>query len=102
MKERDTAMEKAMELRKKNELMNDLMKLAVEQNQLQEAETDRLLEQLVEENKQLRMMLGIHREQNDPSIIELGVKELTKLENEQANKKAESLNKMEEEHDAVE
>ena len=41
-------MEKAMELRKKNELMNDIMKLAVEQNQLQEAETDKLLEQLLQ------------------------------------------------------
>ena len=91
-----------MELRKKNELMNDIMKLAVEQNQIQEAETDRLLEQLAEENKQLRIMLGIHRENSDPSINEQGVKELKKLESEQLEKKVENLNKMDDEHDSVE
>ena len=82
--------------------MNDIMKLAVEQNQIQEAETDRLLEQLAEENKQLRIMLGIHRENSDPSIIEQGVKELKKLESEQLEKKVENLNKMDDEHDSVE
>ena len=95
-------MEKAMELRKKNELMNDVMKLAVEQSQVQEAEADGLLEQLAEENKQLRMLLGIHRDNNDPSIIEVGVKELTKLENERLDKKVDGLNKMEDDNDAVE
>jgi hypothetical protein len=48
------------------------------------------------------MRLGIHRENNDPSIIELGVKELAKLESEQLEKKANASNKTEDENDAVE
>lgn len=53
-----------------------------------ESENDKLIEQLVEENKQLRSLLGIHREHNDQKVIESGVKELQNIEKEQETKTA--------------
>ena len=102
MRERDEAVMKAMQVSKKNEMLNDIMKLAVEQSHQMESENDKLLEQLVEENKQLRSLLGIHREHNEKSVIENGVKELQKLEKEQEAKKAGAKNDGDTENDEIE
>ena len=102
MRERDEAVMKAMQVSKKNEMLNDIMKLAVEQSHQMESENDKLLEQLVEENKQLRSLLGIHREHNEKSVIENGVNELQKLEKEQEAKKAGAKNDGDTENDEIE
>lgn len=50
-------------------------------------------------------MLGIHREHNEKSVIENGVKELQKMENEQKEKeekKAEAKNDGDTENDEIE
>ena len=69
---------------------------------MMESENDKLIEQLVEENKQLRSLLGIHREHNDQKVIESGVKELQNIEKEQETKTAAEKTEDDVDNDEVE
>ena len=74
-KERDSAINNGMKLRKKFELFNDFMQLAVEENKLQQKEDEQLIEQLYEENAQLRSLLQIHRESQAKELVEEEMRE---------------------------
>ena len=62
--ERDSAIETGMKLRAKLEMMNDVMQLAVAESQMQQKEDEQLIEQLVQENQELRKVLGVNRKVN--------------------------------------
>ena len=51
-------------------MMNDFMKLAVDENQLMQNQDEQLIEQLYEENQQLRAMLQIHQQSQSKEAIE--------------------------------
>ena len=77
MADRDRAIEGGMKLRAKFEYMNDVMKLAVEESQLQQRETNQMIEQLSAENQGLRKLMNIHREHQDQKHIDEGVRMLS-------------------------
>lgn len=62
-----------MKLKAKIEMMSDIMRITVEESQAQQQEQDVLIEELMEENKHLRSLLGIHRENQDEKAIEEGL-----------------------------
>ena len=73
-KEKDDAVHIGMKLKTKIEMMTDIMRITVEESQAQQKEQDVLIDELMEENKHLRSLLGIHRENQEPKAIEEGLK----------------------------
>ena len=58
-----------MKLKAKVEMFNDFVQLAVQENQIQQADTDQLIEELMQENRELRSILKIHRDMHNPDSI---------------------------------
>ena len=72
-KEKDEALAKAAKLAEKVEMMNDIIQLTLQEQQIQQAEDTQLIDQLEEENKKLRELLGLHTKEEDHSEISKGL-----------------------------
>jgi hypothetical protein len=75
--ERDESIDLGLKLKAKVELMNDVMKVAVEENMTAAKESDQIIDQLEEENKHLRDLLQIHVDMQNQESISKGMQELT-------------------------
>lgn len=69
-----------MKVKEKYEMLSDVMKLAVQDNIVQSQANERLIEQLAQENKELRILMNIHRDNQAAELIQEGVADLDELE----------------------
>ena len=69
-----------MKVKEKYEMLSDVMKLAVQDNIVQSQANERLIEQLAQENKELRILMNIHRDNHAAELIQEGVADLDELE----------------------